>query len=317
MSKYTEQPIIEGKSLNVSNDVSLGKLKANSAGGKNVPIYNTHQRRNLHLSTPLMLTWGVNENDFDGNGKVSYDMSLQFPNEDYSTDNTTQFLKNLTQLETFIKNSAMENSKDWFNKPKMTEEVIEALYTPMIKYPKCPQGHPNQGEIDTSRAPCVRVKISCWNDNGFDAEVYDTNQKMLFPNENDTHVTPVTLITKASNVAVVIQCGGIWFANGKFGVTWRLVQAVVKPRANLKGKCHIMLDSSEKDKLENEVDEEDATAADDTDDDEEAEQLPSTPAPTPAPTPAAPTPAPAPAQETTAQEAPTKKKRVVKKKSIT
>ena len=156
---------------------------------------------------------------------------------------------------------------------------------------------------------------------------------MLFPNESDPDVTPVTLITKASNVAVVIQCGGIWFANGKFGVTWRLVQAVVKPRANLKGKCHIMLDFSEKEKLESQFEEEenDATAADDTDDDEEAEQLPSTPAPTPAPTPAAPTPAPTPApapaqettaqettaQETTAQEAPTKKKRVVKKKSIT
>jgi len=313
MSKYTEQPIIEGKSLNVSNDVSLGKLKANSVGGKNVPIYNTHQRRNLHLSTPLMLTWGVNENDFDGNGKVSYDMSLQFPNEDYKTDNTTQFLDNLIQLETFIKNSAMENSKDWFNKPKMTEEVIEALYTPMIKYPKYPQGHANQGEIDTSRAPSIRVKISYWNDNGFDAEVYDTKQKMLFPNESDADVTPVTLITKASNVAVVIQCGGIWFANGKFGVTWRLVQAVVKPRANLKGKCHIMLDSSEKEKLESQAEEEnDATAADDTDD-EDAEPLPPTPAsaPAPAPTPPpAPTPAPAPAEEP-----PTKKKRVVKKKT--
>ena len=331
MSKYTEQPIIEGKSLNVSNDVSLGKLKANSAGGKNVPIYNTHQRRNLHLSTPLMLTWGVNENDFDGNGKVSYDMSLQFPNEDYSTDNTTQFLKNLTQLETFIKNSAMENSKDWFNKPKMTEEVIEALYTPMIKYPKYPQGHANQGEVDTSRAPSIRVKISYWNDNGFDAEVYDTKQKMLFPNESDADVTPVTLITKASNVAVVIQCGGIWFANGKFGVTWRLVQAVVKPRANLKGKCHIMLDSSEKEKLESQVEEEnDATAADDTDD-EDAEPLPPTPAsapaPAPTPAPAAPTPAPAPTPPAPApasapapapapaEEPPTKKKRVVKKKT--
>jgi len=331
MSKYTEQPIIEGKSLNVSNDVSLGKVKVNSAGGKNVPIYNTHQRRNLHLSTPLMLTWGVNENDFDGNGKVSYDMSLQFPNDDYKTDNTTRFLDNLITLEAFIKKSAMENSKDWFNKSKMTEEVIEALYTPMIKYPKYPQGHANHGEIDTSRAPCVRVKISCWNDNGFDAEVYDTKQKMLFPNESDADVTPVTLITKASNVAVVIQCGGIWFANGKFGVTWRLVQAVVKPRANLKGKCHIMLDSSEKDKLENQVDEEDndATAADDTDDEEDVEQLPSTPASKPAheastqeaPTQEAPTQeAPtqeAPTQEASTQEVPTKKKRVVKKKSNT
>ena len=62
---------------------------------------------------------------------------------------------------------------------------------------------------------------------------------------------PTDLITKGSNVAIVIRCGGIWFANGKFGVTWRLVQAVVKPRDNLKGRCLIQLSSQEKQILEN------------------------------------------------------------------
>ena len=37
-----------------------------------------------------------------------------------------------------------------------------------------------------------------------------------------------------------MTCGGIWFANGKFGVTWKLIQAMVqKPRAQLSGKCFL------------------------------------------------------------------------------
>jgi hypothetical protein len=39
------------------------------------------------------------------------------------------------------------------------------------------------------------------------------------------------------------MCGGLWFANGKFGVTWKLYQGVVKPAQSLpKGQCHIKLD---------------------------------------------------------------------------
>jgi nucleosome binding factor SPN SPT16 subunit len=57
------------------------------------------------------------------------------------------------------------------------------------------------------------------------------------------------MITKLSNIACVIQCGGVWFANGKFGVTWRLVQAVVKPQESFKGKCHLFLTESEKEKM--------------------------------------------------------------------
>ena len=60
------------------------------------------------------------------------------------------------------------------------------------------------------------------------------------PSEDES-VTPMSLVQKGQNIAAVIQCGGIWFANGKFGMTWKLLQAVVQPRATLKGRCHIML----------------------------------------------------------------------------
>ena len=302
MAKYTEQPIIDGKSFNTDGDVTFGKVKVLNSGGKIVPIYNAHMKRNLHLSTPLMLTWGVSKWENEGS-RESYDMTLQFPNDDYKSESTTQFLENMLKFDKFIKKSAMENSKDWFNKTKMTEEVIEALYTPNVKYPKYPKGHPSEGEYDYTRSPGIKIKIPYWSDRGFDVEIYDTNQHSLFPNEDDESITPSTLITKGSNIAIVMQCGGIWFANGKFGVTWRLFQGVVKPRATLKGKCHISLHTDEKEILENQEDEVEETV-DDTDD--EAEQEPD----------------PTVEQEPVAEdkpsepsEPPIKKKRVVKKKT--
>jgi len=62
-------------------------------------------------------------------------------------------------------------------------------------------------------------------------------------------LSPQDLIAKGSHIAVSIQCGGIWFANGKFGVTWKLFQAIVKPKMSLKGKCHIKLDDEDKTKI--------------------------------------------------------------------
>jgi len=42
-----------------------------------------------------------------------------------------------------------------------------------------------------------------------------------------------------------MTCGGIWFANGKFGITWKLVQAMVqKPRPQLSGRCFLNPSSS-------------------------------------------------------------------------
>ena len=78
---------------------------------------------------------------------------------------------------------------------------------------------------DTTRAPTLKIKIPYWQDE-FNTEV-DMNMNPLYPC-SDSSVTPQTLIQKASNVAVIIQSSGLWFAGGKFGTNWKLVQCVVK-----------------------------------------------------------------------------------------
>ena len=155
----------------------------------------------------------------------------------------------------------------------------------MLKHPKDPE----TGEPDYTRAPTLRVKLDYW-DEKFTCEVYDLEQKLVFPNDN-SDVMPMQLIEKGSNVAVVIRCGGLWFANGKFGCTWKLVQAVVKPKASLKGRCFITLsaDETEKMKAQSENDDEDDAAAvvvaddsdDDDADDDAVEDVVDTPPPAP------------------------------------
>ena len=53
-----------------------------------------------------------------------------------------------------------------------------------------------------------------------------------------------------------VNIRGVWFANGKFGTTWKLVQAKVKPRASLTGRCHIELTTDEREKLDSQKEEE-------------------------------------------------------------
>ena len=213
------------------------KPKANAAGGKSVGIINTATRKSLHVQTPLMMTWGANEYE-NPNGK-SYDISLQFPREEFSNKGTQDLLHMLQQFEDKVKQDAQTYSRDWFGKPTMSREVIDALWSPMLKYPK------NQStmEPDTTRPPTLKLKLPAWGGE-FKFELFDTQNNILIPNEDG--VTPTELIPKGSEIACIIQCGGIWFANGKFGVTWKLFQGVVKPTQSLaKGQCHIKLDGAE------------------------------------------------------------------------
>jgi len=242
--------IADGTTFNASTDYIYTKPKVNASGGKSIGILNAKSIKGLYMSTPLMLTWGVNEYTDDSSGRKTYDMSLQFPKEEYNTESVQKFLTNMIAFESKIKEDAISNSKDWMNKAKMSPEVVDALWTPMIKYPK----DPNTGEPDLTRPPTLRIKFPLW-EGEWKCELYDMEQSQLFP--NDKGLFPPDLIAKATNVATVIQCGGIWFANGKFGVTWKLVQAVVKPKQTLTGKCFINLSNEDKEILEKQLVDED------------------------------------------------------------
>ena len=237
--------VIPGASFNPLTDMKYTKPKVNSVGGRSVGIVNAKTSTVLNLSSPLMLTWGVQDFTDDKTGKVSYDLALQFPNEGFETPATVKFLANMAMFEKKIKEDAIANSKEWFSKPKMTSDAVDALWTPVLKYPK----NKDTLEADMTRAPTLKVKLPFWDNTWKELELYGVDMAPIFPDPMNPALSPKDLIAKGSHIAVSIQCGGIWFANGKFGVTWKLFQAIVKPKMSLRGKCHIKLDDDEKTKM--------------------------------------------------------------------
>ena len=239
MATESAQAIISGTSFNPNTDYKYAKAKVNNSGGKSVGILNAATNSVLNIQTPLMLTWGVNENTDKKTGEVqSYSMALQFPADEYKTPGVSKFFAALQQFEAKIKQDAIANSKEWFGKA-MSAEVIGAIFNPVLSYSKNPQ----TGEPDYTKNPTLKVKLPFYDGEWKGIEIYDSNRIALFPNSDGK--SPKDLIVKGSDAALIITCGGLWFAGGSFGVTWRLVQAVLKPKPSLRGKCHITLDDDE------------------------------------------------------------------------
>ena len=323
MSKST--PIV----LNINDwDTSAVRYmqpKINDRGAKSISIISSQSNRSLHISTPLMMTWCISDfvDEKTGESDGKYSMSLVFPNDDYKTAASSTFLDRLKAFENQILDDAVRYSDAWFGE-ELSREVVKHNFFPFVKYTK----DKVTKKIDPTKSPSIRARIPNYN-NKWGVEVYDTNSKLLFPCDNE-NMTPMDFVPKKSQVAAVLQCGGLWFGGKGWGVTWKVNQCVVKPQevVSVYGKCHIQLSADEIDSMDKRV----PLAGDD--DDDEVETLPASKPvvnttvadsdeegdePTPAPTPVpevkkkvikkAPEPEPQPEQVV-------EKKKVVKKKVV-
>jgi hypothetical protein len=241
MSKQTSPIVVSVKDW-VPSSVRYMQPKVNDRGAKSINIISTQTNRALHLSTPLMMTWGISDytDEKTGESDGKFTISLNFPNDQYKTQATTDFLDKLKAFENQILDDAVKNAEVWFGE-EMTREVAKHTFFPFIKYSK----DKNTKKIDYSKPPAIRAKVPNY-DGRWAVEIYDTEQKLIFPCDND-RLTPQDFITKMSNVACVIQCGGLWFGGKGWGVTWKLNQCVVKPQqvVSVYGKCHIQLSNDE------------------------------------------------------------------------
>jgi hypothetical protein len=238
--------IIDGTQFNVSS-VMYTTPKASPQGAKSVNILNKATKTGLTLSTPLMLTWGAGEfvDQNTGQGDNKWTLALQFPGDEYANEETNKFLANIKALDDKIKTDALTYSKDWLGKVYKSAEVVEALYTPMLKYPK----DKATGEPDLTKSPTLRIKLPQW-EGVWKFEIYDEDGGKLYPNSSSSSLSPIEYLKKGSHIMTLIQFAGIWFVNGKFSASWKLVQAVVqKPRATLQGQCFLKIKSEDKEKL--------------------------------------------------------------------
>jgi hypothetical protein len=282
--------IIDGTNIDTSL-FSYSAPKANPSGGKVVNIYNKNFRESLTLSTPLMITWGAQEGlDQAKNPTGKFTMSLQFPNKEYSNPDAEAFLNSMRSLESKIKADALTYSKEWFGKTITSADVMDEKFNVMLRHPKKEKG---SVEPDLSKPPTLTIKIPCWK-GVWQSEIYDEEGTPLFlKGKSPTHLSPLDFIKSKTHVICLIQCGGLWFVNGKVSITWNLKQAIVqKPKSSAitEGVCFLKPKASDVEKLralpppEDDIDPEGAAVAstivedsDDDDEEEEEEELPPPP----------------------------------------
>lgn len=284
-------PIVVSSSEWKTAAVRYMQPKVNDRGGKSINIISTQSNRSLYVSTPLLMTWGISDfvDEKTGESDGKFSMSLAFPNETYATAATTDFLAKLKAFENQILDDAVKNSEAWFGE-EMSREVAKHTFFPFLKYSK----DKLTKKTDFTKPPTIRAKVPNYNGK-WNVEVYDTKRTLLFPCDND-NLTPMDFVPARSNVACVLQCGGLWFGGKGWGITWKLNQCVVKPHVqeSVFGQCHIQLSSDDIQTIEtqpvtaDEEEEESVPASREVstavaDSDEEADE----PAPEPKPEPVA------------------------------
>jgi hypothetical protein len=199
---------------------------------------------------------------------------------------------------------------------------VKHNFFPFLKYSK----DKLTKKIDPTKSPSIRARVPNYNAK-WGVEVYDTSSNLLFPCDNE-NMTPMDFVPKKSQVATVLQCGGLWFGGKGWGVTWKVNQCVVKPQevVSVFGKCHIQLSADDIKTMntdttnENEDEDESLPASkqsvdvtvDDSEDEAELEEKEPEPEPEPAPKKKVVKKASVAADD----DAPAPKKKVVKKKVV-
>ena len=339
---YTSKPVVLSVQEWETSAVKYMAPKTNEKGGKSINLISKQTNRTLHFSTPLMMTWGVSDfvDEKTGESDGKFSISLNFPNEEYRNASTDLFLKKIKDFENQILDDAVKNAELWWGE-EMSREVCKHTFFPFLKYSK----NKETKKIELSKPPSIRAQVPYYNGK-WGTEIYNTKQSLLFPCEN-ANLTPLDFIPKFSNVACVLQCGGLWIGGKGWGLTWKMIQCIVKPHeiVSVYGKCQIQLSPEDCETIDNQKipeDEEEevtvksapvaSTLVEDSDDElpepvpEPTEPTEPTPEPTPEPVTVAPVkkivkkvapapvPAPAPAPEPEVASPAESKKKIVKKK---
>ena len=216
------ESIILPSSFDVSS-VSYSAPRTLDNGGR--AIYMSLNRSPIVIQTPEMVApYGVSNWNDDGKGPDKYSLDLSFKGKE-GRENLNTFFEKMVALDKKLVQDGVDNSMTWLKKKYNSVDVVEALYTPMVKYAK----DKTTGEITDKYPPTFKLKIPFVN-SAFQCEVYDTKRKSVNLKELiDTGAF------KGAKVTAIIQCLGIWVAGGKYGCSWKVLQMRVSPPQTIKG----------------------------------------------------------------------------------
>lgn len=117
----------------------------------------------------------------------------------------------LSTFQEKILEDSCKYSSEWHKKKTMSKDVAEALFTPLIKFPK----DKNTGEVTDAYPPTFKIKVPC-RDGDFKSKVMQKGVGTILDGDLSEQVCG------RLNARVIMKCSSLWFVAGKFGATWNL-----------------------------------------------------------------------------------------------
>jgi len=187
---------------------------------------------------------------------VRYDSGEFYPNEkstdsgkykvrafltghDDENSKVKPFFDKMVELDEAIMAEAQKNSVAWFKKKNMSRDMVESIYTPIVKMAV----DKDTGEVDDSRSPTFTFKMAQY-DGEVKCKIFDGDKKevnindktkddykkvgIVIPWEERMSIPHEGLFKKNSKVRAVLRCKGVWIFGGRFGCTWQAEQVGIK-----------------------------------------------------------------------------------------
>jgi Zn-finger nucleic acid-binding protein len=199
------------------NKVSFGLPKQLNGGARVVPI-GYDGKAFIFQTARMSCNYGLSKWGEGVTAKYSLDGSFKDKDMNKSLENFFNFLKSLDE---HLVKSGVANSVEWFKKRHSSEEVVEALYTHAVRYPK----DKATGEISHQYPPSFKMNIPM-QDGKVQVDVYDGKGNKIELTEADG------MTLKGATVSAIVKCTGVWLAGGNFGLTFRVAQLRVESQRN-------------------------------------------------------------------------------------
>ena len=164
------------------------------------------------MQTALSMSAPFGLNVADKFGPAEYSVDLSFRGIEQRAE-LKEFMEVMAQIDEAMINEGVKNSKAWF-KADLGREVVKAFYTPSLKYSKDKEGNV------LPYPPTIKLKLRKY-EGQFETKFYDVNGKPY------RDVPIEELLVKGVQATAIMECGGVWFAGSKFGLTWKAKQIAI------------------------------------------------------------------------------------------
>lgn len=192
-----------------TSNLTFSAVKMLESGGKQAYV-NYNSGPLLMQVGSLETPFGMSVYDKVNPPKYSVELNLRGYDDPANNPSVVAIYDALTRLDEFMVEQGVKNSRQWF-KSEMSRDVVSALYTPSLRFAKDLNG------VRKPYPPTLKIQLRK-RDGKFDVDVYDASL-------NSMKGTPIEdILVKRAQLTVLMKCTGVWFAGGKFGLSWKAEQ---------------------------------------------------------------------------------------------